>query len=121
MYNYAGGRDKFVNSLVNMTDDKIRMYEWSSGEIKKFYPAHIELPETPIFVLDRNNYPVFFIIKQAELDTLRKTNRTLDDIAVISSQAIGRNGKEITYLVWARDMTTRVNLYNSISIPFCRF
>ena len=116
MYKYASKSDKFVDRLVNMTGDKIRVYEWSSGDIKKFYPVNIKLPETPIYMPEHENYPVFFVLEEDEIKEL-KNRRTLDDIAVISNRSIGRNGKEISYLVWAKDMSTHVHLYRYPTRP----
>lgn len=99
-----------------MTGNKIRVYEWTSGDIKEIYPVHIKLPETPIYMPEHENYPVFFVLEEDEIKEL-KNKRTLDDIAVISNLSIGRNGKEIAYLVWAKDMSTHIHLYRYATKP----
>lgn len=105
---------RLTEKLVNMTDRTIRLYEETTGEIRRFPVSKDDLPRRPART-DGGNIPVYYVYEKKEAERIKKSKRKLDDVAVIIERTYGRGGREIVYLVWAKDMETRVILYDNVN------
>lgn len=110
---------RLTDHFINLTNEVIHVYESTTGIIKNFVPESREIPQTPEVFLEGAPI-VHYIVNQEIASNLEALGRSLDDIAIVDRKLHGRNNVEITYLVWAKDPTIPVNLYNrahSISLP----
>lgn len=105
---------RLTENLVNMTDRTIRLYEETTGEIRRFPVSKDKLPVCPVRT-DGGEISVHYVYEKKEAERIKKSKRKLDDVAVISERTHGRGGREIVYLVWAKDMETRVILHDNVN------
>jgi hypothetical protein len=96
---------KQSSNIVNLTKKPINMYNYWSGSIVELPP--IKKKALPFPHKDSNTDPMknesYYIVTPNTYKNIKKVNRTLDDIALISREEIGRNGVTITYLTWAKN------------------
>lgn len=100
---------RLTENLVNMTDRTIRLYEETTGEIRRFPVSKDKLPVRPVRT-DGGSISVHYVYEEEDVEKIRKSKRKLDDIVVIRERTHGRGGREIVYLLWAKDMRTHVIL-----------
>ncbi|MBR3121827.1 hypothetical protein IKF28_00025 [Candidatus Saccharibacteria bacterium] len=99
---------KVAEKLVNLTDERIKVYNKSSGEIVTLEPSSIQLPKEPD---DCENPSIMYVVKKKTANRLKRSEgRRLSDIAIIRCKDRGRHNVEITYLVWGNDIHTEVAL-----------
>ncbi len=102
---------RLTNSIVNLTDEAISLYEETSGKIKTFHPAKEEMPGKSVFF--ENGAPAFYyVVNQEKLDEIKQSCRRLDDVAVIDHFSVGRNNRAIVYLNWAKCPKVKIRLHN---------
>ena len=99
---------KFSDWFINMTDEKIYVYDTSSGDICCFPPGAERLPKSPH--MEPGTPAIYYILDQNEADALREQGRPLIDIAVIRSKSHGRHGIEISYFNWGENPEVRIEL-----------
>lgn len=99
------------STLINLTDQTINLYDIRTGNICEFLPEQQELPKLPQSDLD--NPVVHYVLSQEQFTEIAKTERPLDDIALINNEGHGRNNIPIVYLVWGKDPETKVILYSN--------
>jgi len=96
--------------FMNLTDERICLYEESSGRIIAFDPIHCVLPPfSEVYAFEQP--PQYYIVDEAKLDEIRNSGRPLEDVAVLKSKSYGRHGAPIGYLVWARNPDIRIKLH----------
>lgn len=100
-----------VDLLINLTDEPISVYEESSGDICKFMPcgADFELPQNPVDPRSER-FAVCYIVSEDKLREIELFGRQVDDIALVYGKSQGRNGREMSYLMWAADRSICVRL-----------
>ncbi|MBR0480122.1 hypothetical protein IJJ49_02595 [Candidatus Saccharibacteria bacterium] len=102
---------RLSDDLINLTDQKVCVYESSSGEIREFPPSDLELPSFPIAV-EAGQPTTHYILSREMAQRVKQSGRRLDDIAIVKNASLGRNGATITYLVWGMEPETRLELYD---------
>lgn len=102
---------KLVDLLVNLTNEPISIYEESSGNIYSLIPCGdgIELSSIPVD-FGEDGFVIFYIVDEDELEKVKLSGRQIDDIALVREKSQGRNGREISYLMWAADRNMCVRL-----------
>ncbi|MBR2836773.1 hypothetical protein IKE79_00255 [Candidatus Saccharibacteria bacterium] len=111
MRNYA--KTKLFETLVNKTNRTIRKYDESSGRILVFDPSDAPIPKKPVFY-DKEHHQnlVGYVVEPELCEKLKQSGRALDDIVMVSDVAVGRGGRTIAELVWARgNQKTPVRLF----------
>ena len=102
---------RLTTKIINMTDRTIRMYEETSGDLRRFPIDKRRFPRWP--EKERIGRPVIhYVFEMDKLEELRRTKRKLDDVAFVLSRSVGANNKEVTFLVWGKDMKTSVLLHD---------
>ena len=107
MYNYKNTR--ITDDLINMTNKPVALYDDRTGEIIRFDPKSVNLPVRPVEDLHRRKI-VHYIVDEGKLRMLNALERSLDDIAIVNSKDLGRDGVEITKLVWAKNPKIPIRL-----------
>ena len=92
-------KTKLTDKLINLTKHTVRMYDEFTGDIMSFHASNQRLPKKP------KCDTVMYILDSEGFREIAKTGRRLDDIAVITSSSLGRNGKSISHLVWGGDLS----------------
>ena len=104
---------------MNLTGERLYLYEESTGDIIEFDPIDCVLPPFS----DRYAYgappPQYYIVDEEKLEEIRDSGRELDDIALLESKSKGRHNAIIAYLVWANNPEIKVKLYNYDRCCYC--
>lgn len=107
---YCTERIRVAHKLINLTDKPIQVYDKLSGSIVAIYPESHVLPAQPLKQdLEEKTY---YIFNKKVANRLKKSGRTLSDIAIIKRKARGRSDTEITTLVWGENIAKEVGLCN---------
>ena len=106
---------KFADAVINLTDSPISMYLESVGSIWTFAPQRLDfkLPSRPESM---GCVTVYYVVDADTLVWLRRSGRSLSDIALVVSRGMGRDGKEISHLVWAENMCMTVRFSGGYSM-----
>lgn len=107
---YCSIHEKSANYLVNLTDTEVRVYEDYSGSIWGFPPRR-RIP-TETLRLYEGEGDIYCIVDRSLLNRLKQYDVPLDYIALVSREEIGRKGKKVSRLTWAKDEETIIRLRN---------
>ena len=104
--------------FMNLTSERVCLYEESTGRIIGFDPIDCVLPPfTEIYAYTRP--PQYYIVDEEKLEEIKRSGRPLDDIALLESKSNGRHGVLIGRLVWANDVAVSVKLHNYTRLCYC--
>ena len=102
---------RLTTKIVNMTSRTIRLYEETTGELRRFPIDKRRFPRRPVRELDGRPV-IHYIFDMEKLEELKRMKRKLDDVAFVAHRGIGAGNKEVCSLVWGKDMTTTVLLHD---------
>lgn len=102
---------RLTDSVINLTGKHINLYEETSGEIHGFAPMDEEIPAQPVSDLHGKGEIVHYVVNEDTLEELKRTGRSLRDIAIVGGVGAGRHGIEIASLKWAHDLKIPVRLF----------
>ena len=107
---YHDKKEKSANYLVNLTDTEIKVYEDYSGSIWEFPPKK-RIPTEALHPYGDEG-GIYCVVSKSLLDRLKRYNISLDRFAIVGKKDIGRKGKIVSWLKWAKDEETPVRLRN---------
>lgn len=110
MRNYSSSI--ITDEIVNLTESTISMYEESTGTIYKFSPISTE--EAVFKDLDPAEKQ-YVVSCDYQAEKVVACGASIDNVAILDKQATGRDGKIISYLVWAKNPRIDVKFYHKPS------